>query len=397
MAQVINLGSYPVITRLYLPEHLGTFTVFISTAAIFAVFACGRFDAVIQAARFCERFAAFAIARRINVAVALIAMVLFYLVVNLIGTRADLIQTLLLGSIVYMTGYSNAATMFLLKHERFRESAQSMVLRTLLTALPQIALFHLIPTAMGMSIGFCVGFAAQSAFLHHFIRFNLPWRSTTKKQMRCVLYKYRRYLQFDVPSQFLSILSLTALNYCLLYLFAPKEVGYYSVSYRLAALPLGVFSSSLSHVFFQKASKSFQERSVFWNELKFNLYTSAALSFVIYSLLALLAEPLTEIYLGPNWLPAADIFVYISPMLALRFVSVTIATTPLVIGKPQVLLINNVCLLISIGVAFLIAQHGELGLAPYLVLNTITTSTVYLVFIVYIVVVTRKNYRVEAH
>jgi lipopolysaccharide exporter len=221
----------------------------------------------------------------------------------------------------------------------------------------------------------------------------MVWRRTTRKQLKYVLNRYKRYLQFDVPSNLTSSLSLNVLNYCLLFLFTTADVGFYSVSYRLAALPLALFSNSLSQVFFQKASKSYRKNGLFWNELKFNLYASCGMSLAIFIPLIFVIKPVISFYLGSKWLPAAEMLICLTPMLALRFISVTIAVVPLIVGRPQVLLINNLALLLAIVASFVSAKFHSLSLLNYLLLNSLSNSVIYIGFIWYIVSETRTKYR----
>lgn len=392
LAQVINLLSYPIIARQYSPGEMGAFTVFITTASIAGAVACGRFDAVIQAAKYYERFAVFAVSQRFTRVISIAVAVVYGAVALLTGQNNPELISLALALSIFLTGYCNAASLFLLKDEEYKLGATSVVARTLLTAFPQIGFFYVLPSFAGLIAGFGTGYLAQALFLHWAIRSRSRWRRATRQQLGYAIRRYKIYLIVDVPSQLLSILALTSLSYCVLFLFTEEDVGYYSVSYRLAALPLSVIAGSLSQVFFQKGARAFRETGVFWDELRFNVAAALGLSLCIYSVAIIGAVPLTRIYLGPQWLPAADVLVYLAPMLGVRFVSGTIASMPLIIGKPKLLLIKNVFLLGALVAAFLVAWAETLSLADYLILNTVLTGAVEATFVVFVVWYTKRHY-----
>ena len=393
VAQLVNLCSYPFLARLYTPADFGVFTIFLTTAAIFGALACGRYDVVIQAAKNFETFAVFKASQLMNCAVSLAVTAGFLAYSVLLQGAIGLTQSVLLGLVVLLTGYCNATSLLLLKQEDYKHNTASSIIRTFLTAIPQVALFFLFPSANGLILGLFIGNLMQGAYLLYVVRLAMKWRRTTPRQLKYVLCRYKRYLQYDVPSNLVASLTLHLMNYCLLFLYTATEVGFYSVSYRLAALPLALFSNSLSQVFFQKASKSYRETGLFWSELRFNLYSSAAVSLAIFIPVIFVVKPVISFYLGSAWLPAAEMLICLTPLLVFRFISVSIAVVPLIVGEPQVLLVNNLALLFAIVTSFAAAKFYSLSMLNYLLLNSLAGALVYLVFIWYIVAQTRCRYR----
>jgi O-antigen/teichoic acid export membrane protein len=392
LAQVINFAAYPFLTRSYSAEDFGEFAIFVATAAFFGAISCGRFDAAIHAAKAHERFAVFSLAQLFNRCTATVVLLCSWLASFALDSPFGLAGPVLLAASVALTGYCSASAMLALKHEIYKQNSASNVIRTAFTAIPQLGLFYLLPNIWGLVLGYCLGFGVQALYLRGVIRAKVPWRRSGARKMFFVFKKYRQYLRADVPSQVLSVLSLHAVNYFLLLLFSAREVGYYSLSFRLAAVPLALFASSLSQVFFQKAAQSYHARGAFWDELKFNLLASTALSLVIFIALVYAARPVVSIYLGPDWIVAGDIMVYLAPMLALRFISTTIAAAPLVVGRPQVLLVNNLAQLTAISAAFGLGWMMELALYDYIILTSSLASCVSIVFILYLVRETRRKY-----
>jgi O-antigen/teichoic acid export membrane protein len=250
--------------------------------------------------------------------------------------------------------------------------------------MPQILLFWLWPGAISLMVGFCIGFAAQALLLSSAVRRHRQ-RRLGRKRLSAAFKRYRGQAMIDVPSTLLGAIALNVLNFFMLALYSPAEVGYYALAFRVAVLPLVLFSASLSEVFFQKASRSYRETGSFWNEVRFNLIAAGSLSLLMFVPLAFIARPLFQFAFGDEWLLAADILIYLSPMLAIRFVSASLLTAPLVVGKPQWLFAHNVGLVAAMCAGFLLGLVLELPLKPYLLLNSALMSAVYLMFTVQVV------------
>mgnify|MGYP003671054305 FL=1 len=392
VAQLVNFASYPFLTRMYSPEDFGVFSIFLATASAIGMIACGRYDAVIQTSKAYERFAVFKVSQFVNLITTTVCLFVF-LAISFFGEfYFNSIVAVLLGIAIFLTGLCNGASLFILKHEHYKENSLSAVLRTLLTAIPQVGLFYLLPDEIGLIVGFVLGFFAQAIYLLVHIKSKLTWRKSSNFHVKVMAFKYKHFFQVDVPSQFLSVMSLHLLSYLLLFLYSTKEVGYYSMAFRLASLPLAVFSASLSQVFFQKAAKSYREKGRFWLEMRFNVLVALVLAIIINVAIFLWSASFIKFYLGEEWLLAADILVLLSPMITANFVYSTISVVPLVINKPKILLLVRVFLSLGMLISFLIAHSFVLPLQEYLLIHSFLTSIVYFVFIGGVTYIVRLKY-----
>jgi O-antigen/teichoic acid export membrane protein len=203
-------------------------------------------------------------------------------------------------------------------------------------------------------------------------------------------------VSFDIPSTILGGLVLNVMNLLLLDLYSREEVGFYSLAFRVAVLPLSLISASLSDVFFQKASASYRRTGGFWSELRFNITTAAFLSLLIFVPMALLARPVFTFVFGQRWLSAADMLVLLVPMLAVRFVSATIQTAPLVVGKANWLLAQNVALVTAMLIVYGTAKGLDLPIHPYLLLTSLLMALVYACNVLFIAALVNRSYRQPA-
>lgn len=392
VAQLINFISYPLLSRTYDSIAFGYFSIFVSAASIIGPLACGRFDIVVQAAPHAQRYAALKLATLISVAVAVLSALGYAIFAPAIAGLAAWIAAALFGLNVLLIGFTFSGTAFLIKHEAYRHNGMAIVTRVACTVVPQLLLFWILPDARGLILGFSLGVIAQASVLATGVR-RLGHRRATRRSMGAILRRYRQYPLFDVPSTFLSMFALYAANFFILNLYGASEVGYFAFAFRLAALPMALLASSLSEVFFQKAAKSFQLTGAYWQPLRFNLVIAGGLAAAILIATLLLARWAVDIYLGSQWGPVADVLIILAPMMAARFVFITISAAPLVTGKTGWLLAANALLALSMAGVFLLAKWRGADFETYLALSSLSTAIIYFLLVSAITITAHRRYR----
>jgi O-antigen/teichoic acid export membrane protein len=391
-AQLINLASYPVLTRLYSPADFGGFALFLTVVGILGPVACARFDLPIQSSKEWQLPAVFRQALRMNIGVSLAAAVATG-IYGLVTKNVAMDLAILVGFGVFLSGYTLAALALLVRLERFPLYSRSLLLRSLVTAAAQILLWLVLAQALGLILGFCAGLAAQAIVLRWGLR-GISMRRSTSRQWRAVTARYRRQVLTDIPSTLLAGVVLNVLNVLILDLYSRDEVGYYALAFRVAVLPLTLISGPLSDVFYQKACASYRASGAFWNELRFNVGTSAMLSLAIFIPLGVLARPVFAIAFGSKWLPSAEILLLLLPMLITRFISATVQTAPLVIGQVRFLLFQHIGLVAVIVAVYAAGKLLQLDIRTYLLLTSCSTAVVYAAYLLSISALVWRNFRV---
>lgn len=379
-AQLLNLLSYPLLSRLYTPADFGIFATFVAASAIPGALACARFELAVPTAprhgRFSILWLCFAIAAAMGLVSALGGAVYWAGVEG----SGGLLRPLLLGLCVFFTGFCSAASLYLLRHDWYRVNAASLLARTGTAVLLQVGLATVWPDPLALIVGFTAGFAAQALIFAWTIWRHVPPGRPRRQGMRAMFRRFRSQVAVDIPSTFVSAISYNLLTFMLAVLYGQAAVGLYALGSRIAIMPLQLFNDSLGQVFFQKAARAQQERGHFWPEMKLSLTVSAAVSIAVLAAIWLLAKPFVRFYLGEQWLGAADILVLLAPMLAARSLAMSVATTVFVLRSAHWLFIHNIANAALQGVAFAGALLLGLGLMPFLYLVTALLTLEYAVF-----------------
>lgn len=391
-AQLINLISYPFLSRLYAPGDFGVFATFVAASAIPGALACGRFELAVPTApkhgRFAILWLCFAIAAAMGLASAVGGAAYW----KAVEGDGGLLRPLLLGLCVFFTGFCSAAGLYLLRHDWYRLNAVSLLGRTGTVALLQIGLALVWPSPLALIVGFTAGLAAQALIFGWTIWRHVSPSRPRRQGMRAMFRRYRSQVAVDIPSTFIAAISNNLLTFILAVLYGQVAVGLYALGSRIAVMPLQLFNDSLSQVFFQKAARAQQERGHFWPEMRFSLTVSAAVSLAVLAGIWLLAEPFVRLYLGEQWLGAAEMLVMLAPMLAARSLAMSVATAAFVLKSTHWLFIHNVANAALQGVAFAAALLLGLGLMPFLTLVTALLILEYAIFAIALAVAARRRH-----
>jgi O-antigen/teichoic acid export membrane protein len=231
-SQLLNLASYPLLARIYSPADFGVFATFVASAAIPSVLACGRFDLAVPTAPRWGRFAILWLCFAVTAGTGLISGIgaaIYWLVKD--GAVTPILPVLF-GLCVLLTGFCAAGTSYLQRHNLYRTSSASVVMRTGGAVAIQLILGLLWKSPLGLIIGFAAGLVSQAALLSWSIWAHVPPRRSSRRQLAALFRRYRRQVTVDIPSTFIGSLSLNLPTLLLANLYGQKVVGYYALAAR---------------------------------------------------------------------------------------------------------------------------------------------------------------------
>lgn len=390
-AQVFNLASYPLLSRIYSPAAFGLFGTFVAASAIPGAIACGRFELAIATAPQTGKRAMLWLCWSVALVVALAATLLVSVYWRRTATPALGLMAPMFLLTVLLTGVTSSTTMYLVRHDSFRFASAGVVARTGCTVIVQVALALTWRSPLGLIVGFCFGLAAQAALAVAVAARGHGIGGPRIDEMREMFRAFRPQVSVDLPGTLLAALSANLIPFFLQFLYGIGAVGFFSIGQRIALLPLQLFNDSLSQVFFQRAARAREERGEFWSEFRFTLFWSGLISLAMLGGLVLLAKPVVVIYLGSQWKLAGTILVILAPMVAIRGVTMSLATAVFVLRRPAWLLWHNVASLAAMALAFGFAWASGLGLLGFIGLLALLQGAEYLVFCVVLSLASRRN------
>lgn len=378
IAQLLLIGTIPIISRLYSPSEFGEFTIFSNIAMVLIPIINARYDLlIINAKNYKQANILSQISFMISlfILLALLPLAIIYLIVR----PEYLIEIIFLIIMLLLVSLTNIFTNYLNRERKYNTLSLINIFRALFMVVLQILFGFLNFGSMGLIIGFAFSYIAGITF--GFKVFKNHFRYVASLPANLVLFKkYKNQLLFSTPSIFLNSLSFTVVVFFIGILFSNHEVGLYGMAIKILGVPITILSLGLSKIFMQKANDHYIAYGSFRTLLiKFSLIL-VIISIVVYVPFYIINDNLIVRILGSEWIDTVFIMKIIIPLFFIRLIVSTISLTVIVFEKQHIELMLQACFLIVTVITFFIAKSMSLNLESFLIINTIGLFIAYVVF-----------------
>jgi O-antigen/teichoic acid export membrane protein len=390
IAQAIPIAVTPILTRIYTPDEFGVYALFLAITAIFGAIATAQYEqAVILPKKDSEAIHLVILGIIISL---LLSLLLFIVVLFFHKTFAELLGNNEIENWLYfiplsslLIGVYNSLNYFNIRKKKYKNVSISMVTKS--TGLASIQ------TGLGVvlkqgSTGLIVGQMA-SYFFGNTILYK-TFKQTKKKQkvlitkpkLKALLKLYKKFPLFSLPSILLNTSTINLINLLISTFFSITTLGFYSLTQRIIGIPSRIIGSSMSQVYFQQATLSYQQTgSTEFIFLK-TLTKLTVISIPIFVILFIVAEPVFSFILGQKWLISGTYASILVPLAGFRFISSALSNTISIHQKQQFGLYINLILLITAVLIFYFCNYYKLEFITTLKLYSFVLSIEYIVFLV---------------
>ncbi len=369
VARVITIASIPIITRIYLPEHMGVLSVFVALSALLVPFGSLRYSSAIP------------LPKRDGIAlnvVALCAISLLFvaciitLVFALIAPR--LLRSLSMEQLLpywWLLPVAITGTEFyeILQNWAIRTKSFKIITKTRMSQAIIGSSTKIILGFLGLKpLGLLVGQIFQQAggilsflksFRHAFAQ-NARWLN--KNNLRFVAARYAEFPKYRLPSQFLLVAATKAPLLFFAWQFGENTTGQLGLSLTMIALPLTLFGQATSQAYYGEISNMGRKRAAEISKLTHSITKKMLCIGLIPGVFLLAAGPLVfGIAFGAQWSEAGLFVQILSPYLVSQFVTSPVTNVLSVIGKQKYLLQINIIRVILVVLAFSISYRSQLS------------------------------------
>ncbi|MGX9133226.1 oligosaccharide flippase family protein [Rummeliibacillus sp. JY-2-4R] len=386
LSQVIVIIISPLLTRLYTPAELGQFTVFLTICTLLLPILNARYDLLIVSVEKQEEANLLTtLSLYISVIFLAFASLLIFLLnilkVDIFGINLGylylVIPFIVIGSI------NNILNSYMNRLGKYQLMSRVLIVRSLLQSLLQIVsgLYHF--SILGLVLAYVVsyfsGLIVQSKEFLKSYKFTFP-----KKRLKSLFLSNKDQLYYSTPSIFFNGLSYSIIIFLIANLFNSYEVGIYSITVRVLGLPLTLLSLSFSRVFFEKASRDYNQNGEFRSILKKTTVLLCLVSIPSFTLLTFLSPILFPLVFGEEWGDAGKYVAFLAPLYAIRLVVSTISLAIIIIAKQKVELLLQLSFVISCAIVYVITKLFHFDIYTFLGLLSIMFSINYILFYIYI-------------
>lgn len=179
------------------------------------------------------------------------------------------------------------------------------------------------------------------------------------------LSRHRRFPIFDSCSALLNSISLQLPVLLLSVFFSPMIVGYYAICHRLVFLPSTLIASSISQVFFQRASVVKYEGNLHFI-VEATFIRLVLIGLYPFLLLSIIGRELTIVALGLPWEEAGVFIQILSPFALFVFIASPMSILLIVLERQKIALYFNIIFITTRFLSLFIgALLGEARLALF--------------------------------
>jgi len=380
IAQLIAIGSSPILSRLYSPEDFGFFATFMAVLGVASTFSLLKYELAIVIEKNKEY------AKQIQALSLLILVgftIVFTIALKLIPTSVFEKYNLNVGNYIYLlvplvffTGIYAIQTNVLNREKQYKLLSLSNIVNKIGIVTFQILFGFIGLKLLGLVFGNLIGLFIIVLIIYLIDRKDFSsFVSYSFADIKKVAVKHYRFPKYTAPQTLLNTLSQQAPIYILGYFYGLEVVGAYWMAMRIIQLPTLLIGNSVRQVYFQKAAEVSLNREETIKLFNTSTYTLIKLIIIPIILVFFFGKQLFVVILGSNWELAGEFAKWMMLWIGVGFVIPPTSMSLIIFNKQKLNFIYDAFLL-STRVLVLV-----LGGVYFKALDTIIVfSTVGLVF-----------------
>lgn len=345
-AQIISIIGALLLAKIYGSEAYGVFGIYISISSILAIINTLQLDTIIVVSKTkkkgIELINSFFFITIFISASSFILHQLFSVIFEFKQFEYPVLIFSFLASILF--SFNRIHEAFFTFRKKFTPISSSKIYLSFFTVIFQFILFYKFKV-LGLIFGNIISTLLITVF--YFVK-NKKYISTVKIHQikKCVL-KNNSIIKYIFPSTLINSLAVHIMPILIVTFFSLEESGVYFLSLKILAIPLFLISSSISQVYYQKASEMFlNSKEKLFGLTKKIVLSNLGIMLLFILLINTIGIYFLELLFDKNW-DSLRLFTFILSFLILARSSFNpISNIILVLNKNHISLIFNCYLLI---------------------------------------------------
>ena len=340
--QVLAVVTAPIILRMYSPEEMGQYTLFISVFMTVVAVAGLRYDMAIVLPK--SHANARVLRNTVSVIIGIVSLactIVFFICGNALAKsmgQPGLGPWLALAGIAIFTlAQVNSYNYWFTRTLQYKAISINKVQMSGSTAILQIV-FALVSFGgiAGLIVGHLLGQGGAMATLMYKGRAKAENEGEPSASAIQLLRRYKKMPLLNAPNGLVDSIRLNGINMLIGALYSANTVGQFGQAWRLMQAPVTLITGAISQVFFQRFSVT--EPGKMEAAVKQSVKYSLLLGIIPFLLMALLAPWIFPWFLGSGWEQSGLIGRALVPWLFLNVATSPISTVFVVTERQQEML-----------------------------------------------------------
>jgi O-antigen/teichoic acid export membrane protein len=388
IAQAIPIAISPILTRIYTPEDFGMFALYMSIASILSVIATGRYELAIMLPKKDEdAINIVALSMIIAVFISLISFFIVFIfnteITNFVGNPEISNWLYFIPITVFITGIYQSFNYWNTRRKIYKIITISKITQSTTTAAASLSLGFSGIGASGLILSGILGHVIATGVLGKifFIEQDSSTKEIQNKKMIVLGKKYKDFPMVNSFQAFGDTLRESGIIFIISFFFTSASIGFFYLALRVIKNPFSIIGSSISQVFYQKASYEYNQGhdvAIFAKKILLRLiFISLPVMIIIF----LFGVSIFSFIFGKEWAISGELVQSLSPWIFMTFIFSPLSQLPLILNKQKsFLLIGLVYNILALAILFVSATLG-LNLVQSVFSFSIVLS-VYLFFVI---------------
>lgn len=374
IAQLISIISSLVISRLYTPSDFGVFTLFISISSIFALLLAGRYELAINLPKSDkEGLNVLGLSFKINIIISIFLILLSFITFFVFDYffEENTVFKKWLFFIPFVSSFLNIGNIiqnWFVRKKHFKLISYSKVINSIVNNGIAILLGLMTFGAWGIFLGNLFGVIASILFLtvifYNYYKKDL--NKINRKEMNIVSKKYIDLPKTNSFQSLIDAFQIQGITYLMAIFFSNTIIGLYAMTLRLLQAPLFFIITSITQVFYQKASEMYNQGKDIRPLIKNTIKKTLVIALPLVVLVMIFGPSVFTFVFGEQWREAGIYARILAPWIFLDFIRIPISQVPIIVGKQKkqllLSLITNLIVILAMVLAGLVLHEIRVGL-----------------------------------
>lgn len=355
VAQIISIGTAPILYRIYAREDYGTLGLYMAIVSVVGVFSTLQLtQSILLEDDENQAREAFQVTYWVNILFSIGVLILcgvFYFY------RPPMVEKyylwpwiMLLPASVFFTGQNQILRVWANRIKEFKMLMRNSLWTAILVPLFSITIGLFWAGPLGLFVGLLIGQSIPPLLMS--FQLSRPWNLYQNifrgfRNSRNVLSKHYRFPKFSLPSELLSTLSHQMPVFMLGTFSGVGTVGVYNLAVRMLGMPSVLISSAVGEVYKQKAVEENRKTGRMKNVFMQTAKSMGIIGIVVFGVVMLIGPGLFSWVFGSEWTDAGYVARILAVMFLLRFVNSPLSYVIYIKNKHYVDLVAGIWFLIS--------------------------------------------------
>jgi lipopolysaccharide exporter len=358
ISQVIPVITSFFLARLYEPNTIGAFSLFVSLISILSIFGSLKFDQAILLPRSNEDGAD---VFRLSVALSFsffLTLLLILLIFNdclkiWFPSLCNYLYLIPVG--VLLNNIYESLSVFANREKNYGTISLSKINQNISQSIAQLGLYKF--SLLGLIIGRIFGVLMSIFHFTKISRLSKLFAGFRISELKVVFEKHRDFALFNAPNALLNQVSNNLPLFFLPLCFNFTHAGYFAFSTRIVLVPFSIITSSLQQIFYKEiVDKSNAGDNLYFYVLKL-CKRLAVIGVFPHALFFLFAPSLFVFFFGEEWREAGNYTQYLMPWFFLVFINFTISPISIVKDKQKEFFIYEMLLLLARAISLFVGGY----------------------------------------